>query len=40
MSPLFTTATPPRPNRIAIRPFALPTVRELPPRHAAAGSAW
>ena len=34
------TATPLRPNRITIRAFALPTVREIPAPRVSAGSAW
>ena len=36
LRPAATTQRPP----VVIRPFAAPVVRELPPRRAAAGTAW
>ena len=36
LPPVATTQRPP----VVIRPFAAPVVRELPPRRAAAGTAW
>ena len=38
--PALHTPTPLRPNRIQIRAFALPTVREIPAPPVSAGSAW
>ena len=34
--PVVSAQRPP----VVIRPFAAPVVRELPPRHVAAGTAW